>query len=1123
LEQLRIFAIGAVRAMLRRPGYPPDEVQDCVDELQVAIDSLSSPPPPPPSSSLPPANLLPIAQAMRVWVQQSPPRGATKQDERNLQFAQYCASSAVVDERVLELQLMHCDNVRVGEKIRAIFSRKQDVIAFLLERPAASAVIRALQPHAATSPDVFALFDVVRKLDSVVDIDKDMLYDTWGFFFALLLSRHRQVATAGASELHLTAILAYCAMAPFMARDDTFMNQGTFTRDQMDQLERLYNEQLYIADFGVVNDNNDDNDDEDYIADDTRSKTDSTRNTKTRYKKLRRPDLRATKEGRTVLVGEVKPKTAPDEDVYDDQRRLVYLARTFADVHAAASQAGVVPPAPGVSMPADVSSAAPAATTSSQSSQSSRSSVDGSAVLSSRGGGKRGKSGGTSGGGNSGGGNSGGSKSGGDSCQQPETSGAASSSQLRASATASCHIGAFTLQVVGCHTVITLLMQVHQSFYVNLELLTTDLATCSMKDAINYLALMVAIRSTARDFDRAITGKLFANEEWNQLDAAIAKTTSVPAPSPSNRQLASGVAGQQGGPSQRGQRGGQPTAHDVALGALVVDHDDRAVVRSADGDVAFKVLLTETGAARARSEAAHELRVHKLLSRRAAAHVVPLLVHIEALVALPGQEWWQSRGSIVLVMPWCEQVNASELHDVSEVARCVEALLGALRALHRLGVLHGDVKWSNTLWLCEQKGELRRLVLSDFGLAQQLDVDGRATLQRGVGTEDYMAPEVRRGSALFVSAAADVYSAGVALRKLPAYAVCEAMRALVSLMCAEQSNARLSACGARRMWVRTVVPALQATLTQQEAPQLAPHQATPQAMSQQTQLATPQPTPQVMSQAMQLATPQPTPQAMQLATPPAMSQQAQQAMSQQTQQATPQPTPQPTPQAMQLAMQLATPPAMSQQAQQTQQAMSQQAQQAMSQQTQQAMSQQTQQAMSQQTQQAMSQQTQQAMSQQTQQAMSQQTQQAMSQQTQQAMSQQTQQAMSQQTQQTQQAMSQQTQQAMSQQTQQAMSQQTQLATPHATPQVPPQAMQQVPATMSRAMSRAALTTKSTKLAMLQATQHMQQSTKRATQHTLASATQVASDEPGVAKSKAEKTTKKTFGFDRTNTVHKLRK
>jgi hypothetical protein len=68
-------------------------------------------------------------------------------------------------------------------------------------------------------------------------------------------------------------------------------------------------------------------------------------------------------------------------------------------------------------------------------------------------------------------------------------------------------------------------------------------------------------------------------------------------------------------------------------------------------------------------------------------------------------------------------------------------------------------------------GDARRLVLADFGLAQQLDVEGRATLHRGRGTERYMAPEVLDGSALSVTAAADVYSAGVALRKLPAHAV----------------------------------------------------------------------------------------------------------------------------------------------------------------------------------------------------------------------------------------------------------------------------------------------------------------------------------------------------------------
>jgi hypothetical protein len=36
-------------------------------------------------------------------------------------------------------------------------------------------------------------------------------------------------------------------------------------------------------------------------------------------------------------------------------------------------------------------------------------------------------------------------------------------------------------------------------------------------------------------------------------------------------------------------------------------------------------------------------------------------------------------------------------------------------------VLHGDVKWSNTLWM--DGGDARRLVLADFGLAQQLDVE----------------------------------------------------------------------------------------------------------------------------------------------------------------------------------------------------------------------------------------------------------------------------------------------------------------------------------------------------------------------------------------------------------------
>jgi hypothetical protein len=71
-----------------------------------------------------------------------------------------------------------------------------------------------------------------------------------------------------------------------------------------------------------------------------------------------------------------------------------------------------------------------------------------------------------------------------------------------------------------------------------------------------------------------------------------------------------------------------------------------------------------------------------------------------------------------------------------------------------------------------------------------------------------MAPEVLDGSALSVTAAADVYSAGVALRKLPAHAVCAPLQALATQMCAEEAYARVSAAEARRIWRRTVVPAL---------------------------------------------------------------------------------------------------------------------------------------------------------------------------------------------------------------------------------------------------------------------------------------------------------------------------
>jgi hypothetical protein len=67
-----------------------------------------------------------------------------------------------------------------------------------------------------------------------------------------------------------------------------------------------------------------------------------------------------------------------------------------------------------------------------------------------------------------------------------------------------------------------------------------------------------------------------------------------------------------------------------------------------------------------------------------------------------------------------QRCDRAELHNAGEMAQSGDELLSGLHVLHRLGTL----KWFNTLWSCVQ-GEL----------AQQRDVDGRAMLQHGVGTE----------------------------------------------------------------------------------------------------------------------------------------------------------------------------------------------------------------------------------------------------------------------------------------------------------------------------------------------------------------------------------------------------
>jgi serine/threonine-protein kinase len=91
------------------------------------------------------------------------------------------------------------------------------------------------------------------------------------------------------------------------------------------------------------------------------------------------------------------------------------------------------------------------------------------------------------------------------------------------------------------------------------------------------------------------------------------------------------------------------------------------------------------------------------------------------------------------------------------LARAAE-LCATLDAVHRRGVVHGDVKPANLLFRDD-----RALVLGDFGVARLIGDKPLVDERNARGTLAYMAPEQRRGEP---GPPADVYAAGVILVEL---------------------------------------------------------------------------------------------------------------------------------------------------------------------------------------------------------------------------------------------------------------------------------------------------------------------------------------------------------------------
>jgi serine/threonine-protein kinase len=93
-------------------------------------------------------------------------------------------------------------------------------------------------------------------------------------------------------------------------------------------------------------------------------------------------------------------------------------------------------------------------------------------------------------------------------------------------------------------------------------------------------------------------------------------------------------------------------------------------------------------------------------------------------------------------------------------------VLGALGAIHALGIVHADIKSDN--FLVENRGGRDHVRLIDFGLARLAGVPYEPDLENGEvmvsGTPEYMAPEIVAGQP--PSAASDLYAAGTILYEL---------------------------------------------------------------------------------------------------------------------------------------------------------------------------------------------------------------------------------------------------------------------------------------------------------------------------------------------------------------------
>ncbi|WP_019063893.1 serine/threonine-protein kinase [Streptomyces prunicolor] len=194
------------------------------------------------------------------------------------------------------------------------------------------------------------------------------------------------------------------------------------------------------------------------------------------------------------------------------------------------------------------------------------------------------------------------------------------------------------------------------------------------------------------------------------------------------------------------------------MGRVWLAYDEELACEVAVKEISLPDVPTEVGEpaqriARARSEARHAARL------RGHPHVAT----VHDVVIHEGLPW--------IVMEYVPDgvdlqavLRRSGPLSPARVARIGLAVLDALTAGHRIGVLHRDVKPANILLAPNASGDpYARVLLTDYGIALQPESrEPRLTATAGIlGTPGYLAPERARGEP--PTPAADLFSLGATL------------------------------------------------------------------------------------------------------------------------------------------------------------------------------------------------------------------------------------------------------------------------------------------------------------------------------------------------------------------------